>query len=174
MELFSILHSRTLVFNSPEKVLNTMNQVIKTSRLTNSFARCSCTLVTSDGNFAFSNASHNNLLVYDPLTHNFNEVEAENIPIGIEMDHRYSFNSGKMKEGAIGILYSEGLFSSCNEEGETFSPDRLKETIIKFSKESPSLITRELYMIYQSFIGTKEQLNDISFIVFKKVNTENE
>ncbi|HNX24694.1 MAG TPA: SpoIIE family protein phosphatase [Spirochaetota bacterium] len=174
MELFSILHSRTLIFNSPEKVLNTMNQVIKTSRLTNSFARCSCMIISSDGNFSYANASHNQLLIFEPETQNFTEVETENIPLGMEMAHRYSFTTGKLKEGTIGILYSDGLFSSCNENGETFSQDKLRETVIKFSRETPSVITREIFMTYNSFVGTKEQLNDVTAIVFKKVKTENE
>lgn len=174
MELFSILHSRTLIFNSPEKILNTMNQVTKTSRLTNSFARCSCMIVSSDGNFSYSNASHNQLLIYEPDRQSFTEVETENIPLGMEMNHRYSFTTGKLKEGSIGILYSDGVFSSCNESGETFSQQKLKETVMKFSRETPSVITREIYIAYNTFIGAKEQLSDVTVVVFKKVKTENE
>ncbi len=174
MELFSILHSRTLIFNSPEKILNTMNQVVKTSRLTNSFARCSCIIVSSDGNFSYSNASHNQLLIYEPERNMFTEFEAENIPLGIEMNHRYSFTSGKLKEESIGILYSDGLFSSCNETGETFSQVTLKDIIKKFSREIPSVLTRELYMAYNSFIGSKEQLSDVTIIVFKRLKADNE
>jgi len=174
MELFSILHSRTLIFNSPEKVLNTMNQVIKTSRLTSSTARCSCIIVSSDGNFSYANASHNELLIFDPESHEFTEIETENLPLGIEMNHRYSFTTGKLKEGSIGILYSDGLFSSCNETGEAFSPNKLKELVIKFSRETPAVITRELYLVYNSFIGTKEQLNDVTIVVFKKVKADND
>jgi len=174
MELFSILHSRTFIFTSPEKILNTMNQVVKTSRLTNSLARCSCIIVSSDGNFSYANASHNMLLIYEPEKNSFTEVETENIPLGIEMGHRYSFTTGKLKDGSIGILYSDGLFSSCNEDGEMFSQEKLKEIIIKFSRETPSVITRELYVAYNSFIGAKEQLSDVTIIAFKKVKTDNE
>ncbi len=174
MELFSILHSRTLIFNSPEKILNTMNQVIKTSRLTNSFARCSCVIVSSDGNFSYANASHNQLLIFDPESNSFTEIETENIPLGIEMEHRYSFTTGRLKERAMGILYSDGLFSSCNDQGETFPSDLLRDTIIKFSRETPSVITRELYTTYKSFIGTKEQLSDVTVVLFKRMPFEND
>lgn len=174
MELFSILHTRTLIFNSPEKILNTMNQVIKTSRMTNSSARCSCAIVSSDGNFSYSNASHNQLLIFDPEDNSFTEIETENIPLGMDMDHRYSFTTGRLRERAIGILYSDGLLSSCNEQGEALPRDFLKNTIIKFSRETPSIITRELYTAYKSFIGTKEQLNDITIIVFKRIKMEND
>jgi len=174
MELFSILHSRTLIFNSPEKVLNTMNQVIKTSRLTNSFARCSCVIISSDGNFSYSNASHNPLLIFEPAAGSFTEFETENIPIGLEMNHRYSFTSGKLKDGHIGILYSDGLLSSCNDAGEAFTLDKLKETIIKFSKDSPAVISRELFDAYKLFTGKKDQLNDVTVIIFKMVKTDNE
>ncbi len=174
MELFSILHSRTFIFNSPEKVLNTMNQVIRTSRLTNSFARCSCMIVSSDGNFSYANASHNQLLIFEPDTQGFTEVETENIPLGMEMNHRYSFTTGKLKEGAIGILYSDGLFTSCNESGETFPLELLKDKVMRNAKETSPIISREIYMAYRSFIGEKEQINDVTVIVFKKVKTENE
>lgn len=174
MELFSILHSRTLVFNSPEKILNSMNQVVKTSRLTNSFARCSCIIVSSNGNFSYANASHNPLLIFEPEKNFFTEIESENIPLGIEMGHRYSFTTGKLKEDSIGVLYSDGVFSSCNVKGETFSQEKLKEVVKKYSRETPSVITRELYMAYNSFIGTKEQLSDVTIIVFKRIKGENE
>ncbi len=174
MELFSILHSRTLVFNSPEKILNTMNQVIKTSRMTNSFTKGSCIIIASDGNYSFANAAHNRLLIYEPGKENFTEIETDDIALGLEMAHRYSFTSGKLKEGSIGILYSEGLFSTPNDNDETFSIDKLHEKIVKYCKETPALMAREVYSAYSSFAGIREQQKDVTFIVFKKVKIDNE
>jgi len=174
MELFSILHSRTLVFNSPEKILNTMNQVIKTSRMTSGFTKCSCILISSDGNFSFANAGHNNLMIYEPEKNIFTEVEAEDIPLGMEMEHRYSFTTGRLRDGAIGFLYSHGLFSSSNDGDEKFSMDKVKEKIIKYSRETPAVLAREIYSDYNSFIGEKVQQSDVTILIFKKVKTENE
>ncbi len=174
MELFSILHSRTLVFNSPEKILNTMNQVIKTSRMTSGFTKCSCIIISSDGNFSFANAGHNNLMIYEPEKNFFTEVETEDIPLGMEMEHRYSFTTGRLRDGAIGILYSHGLFSSSNDNDENFSMDKIKEKIIKYSKETPAVLAREIYSDYNSFIGERPQQTDVTLVIFKKVKTENE
>lgn len=174
MELFSILHSRTLVFNSPEKILNTMNQVIKTSRMTSSFTKGSCLIIASDGNYSFANAAHNHLLIYEPGKENFIEIETDDIALGIEMEHRYSFTTGKLKEGAIGILYSDGLFSTADDNDENFSIDKLQEKIVKHSRETPAVLAREVYSAYASSEGVKEQLKDVTFIVFKKVKIDNE
>jgi serine phosphatase RsbU (regulator of sigma subunit) len=172
MELFSILHSRTLVFNSPEKILNTMNQVIKTSRMTSSFTRGSCLIISSDGNYSFANAAHNHLTVYEPEKNSFMEIETDDKALGIEMGHRYSFTTGKLREGSIGILYSDGLFSTTNDNGEMFSIENVHEKITRYCKETPAVLAREIYSAYKSFIGGSEQQKDVTLIVFKKVKSE--
>lgn len=174
LQQYSILHSRTMIFNSAEKVLNTMNQVLKTSRLSGSYVKSACVIASSDGNFTYSSASFNPLILYDSETGQVRDVETTGIPLGIEMDYRYTMTSAKLREGSIGVLYSDGLVSSCNESGETFTADKIRETVARFARQNPSIITREIYRELSRFTHGKEQMNDVSVIVFKKVKVADE
>jgi len=174
LQQYSILHSRTMIFNSAEKVLNTMNQVLKTSRLSGSYVKSACVIISSDGNFTYSNASFNPLIILDSETGKASEVETAGIPLGVEMNYRYTMTSAKLRDGSIGILFSDGLISSCNEDGEAFTPDKIKAVAVRFSKQNPSIITREIYRELSRFTEGKQQMNDISLIVFKKVKTADE
>lgn len=174
LQQYSILHSRTMIFNSAEKVLNTMNQVLKTSRLSGSSVKSACVIISSDGNFTYSNASFNPLIILDSEAGKVNEVETAGIPLGVEMNYRYTMTSAKLREGAIGILYSNGLISASNSAGEIFTPDRIKSVVARFSRQNPSIITREIYRELKHFTDGKELLNDISVIVFKKVKIADE
>lgn len=174
LQQYSILHSRTMIFNSAEKVLNTMNQVLKTSRLSGSHVKSACIIISSDGNFTYSNASFNPLIIFDPDSGKINEIETPGIPLAVEMNYRYTMTSARLREGAIGILYSNGLISSCNEAGEPFTVEMIKATAVRFSRQNPSIIIREIYRELNRFTGGKQQMNDISLIVFKKVKTADE
>ncbi len=174
LQQYSILHSRTMIFNSAEKVLNTMNQVLKTSRISGSFVKSACVIISSDGNFTYSSASFNPLVIYDSETGNADEVDAPGIPLGIEMDYRYTMTSAKLREGSIGVLYSDGLITTSGSSGETFTSDRIKDIVVRFARQNPSIITREIYRELNRLAGTAKQINDISVIVFKKVKIADE
>lgn len=174
LQQYSILHSRTMIFNSSEKVLNTMNQVLKTSRLSGSYVKSACVIASSDGNFTYSSASFNPLILYDSETGEVRDVETTGIPLGVEMDFRYTMISAKLREGSIGVLYSDGVISACNNSGETFTADRIRDIVARFSRQNPSIIVREIYRELNRFTADREQMNDISVIVFKKVRVADE
>ncbi len=171
LQLFSILHSRTMIFNSAEKVLNTMNQILKTSRISGNTVKSSCVIISSDGNFTYSSASFNPLIIYDSENGTSGTVNTSGLPLGSEMDYRYTLTSAKLREGSIGVIFSDGLLSSVNYSNETFSLEKIKETIVKFARQNPSIITREIYRELNRFTEGREQAKDISIIVFKKVKT---
>ncbi len=172
LELYSMLHSRSMIFSFPEKMLNMMNQVLSTSRITSNYVRCCGVIVSSDGNYLYANASFNPMLIFDHDKDGFSEIESAGIPIGIEMEHRYALTSGRLREGCIAFLYSDGLFSACNSSGEIFSMESVQEVIRRHWRESPAVIIREIYSVFRSFTGDTTQLNDVSLVVFKKVKTD--
>lgn len=174
LELYSMLHSRALIFNFPEKMLNMMNQVLGTSRITNSYSRCCSVIFSSDGNYMYSNASFNPMIIYDHDKDELSEIESAGIPMGIEKNHRYLVISGRLKEESIAILYSDGLLSSCNSAGETPGMGIIQDTVKKYWRESPAVIVREIYNSYRSFTGDMRQPNDVSLIVIKKVKSDAE
>jgi len=174
LELFSIFHTRSFIFNSPDRVLNMMNQVIKTSRLTTENAEASCTIISSEGDFLYSNAAFHPLIIYDADRNEFTEIDSPSTPLGKDMDTRYHLTTGKLRDGSIGLIYSKGLLASCNKSGEFFTLDMAKEVISKFSRETPAVIARELFTLFNTFTDKRDQLEDITVILFKKVKKDNE
>ena len=172
LQLYSMLHSRPATFSFPEKMLNTMNQVLCTSRITGNYTRCCSVIISSDGNFLYASASFNAMVLYDHDKDAFSSIETAGIPLGIDMHHRYSLTSGRIRENSIAILYSDGLFSSCNSSGETFPVETFHETIRRHWRETPAVLTREIYAAYRIFTGDNTQLNDISLVIIKKVKAD--
>lgn len=172
LELFSIFHTRSFIFNSPERVLNMMNQVIKTSRITSKTIRAACTIISSGGDLLHSDASFNPLIIYDTDRNEFTEIDSTGIPLGSNMDTRYQLTTGKLRDNSIGLIFSKGLLSTRNSQGEFFTLDMVKEIIVNFSRETPAVITREIFEKFQAFTENKKQLEDISIIIFKKVQAD--
>ena len=172
LELFSVFHTRSFIFNSPERVLNMMNQVIKTSRITSKTVRAACTIITSEGDLLYSGASFSPLIIYDTDRNEFIEIDSTGLPLGSNMDTRYQLTTGKLRDNSIGLIFSKGLLSTRNNEGEFFTLGMVKEVIVKFSRETPAIITREIFEKFQTFTDNRKQLEDISVIIFKKVKTD--
>lgn len=172
LQLYSMLHARPASFSFPEKMLNTMNQVLSTSRITGSYTRCCSVIVSSDGNFMYASASFNAMVLYDHDKDMFSTIETAGIPLGIDMEHRYSLTSGRIRDNSMAILYSDGLFSSCNSAGETFPVGTFHETIRRHWRETPAVLTREIYTAYRMFTGDNAQLNDVSLVIIKKVKAD--
>ncbi len=172
LELFSIFHTRSFIFNSPERVLNMMNQVIKTSRITSKTVHAACTIISSEGDLLYSGASFNPLIIYDTDRNEFTEIDSTGISLGSNMDTRYQLTTGKLRDNSIGLIFSKGLLSTRNNEGKFFTLDMVKEIIVNFSRETPAVITREIFEKFQIFTENKKQLEDISVIIFKKVQAD--
>ena len=172
LELFSVFHTRSFIFNSPERVLNIMNQVIKTSRITSKTVHAACAIISSDGDLLYSGTSFNPLIIYDTDRDEFNEIDSTGIPLGSDMNTRYQLTTGKLRDNSIGLIFSKGLLSTQNNEGEFFTLDMVKEIIVKFSRETPAVITREIFEKLQTFTEDRKQLEDISVIIFKKVKAD--
>jgi serine phosphatase RsbU (regulator of sigma subunit) len=149
-----------------------MNQVIKTSRVSGKTARAACTIISSQGDLLYSGASFKPLIIYDTDRNEFTEIDSPSVPLGADMDTRYQLTTGRLRDKSIGLLFSKGLLSVCNREGEFFTIDMAKEVISQFSRETPAVITRELYEKFRTFTGSRKQLEDVSIIIFKKVNTD--
>lgn len=172
LELFSIFHTRSFIFNSPDRVLNMMNQVIKTSRVSEKTARAACAIISSQGDILYSGASFNPLVIYDTDRDEFTEIDSPGVPLGADMDTRYQLTTGRLRDKSIGLIFSKGLLSACSNDGEFFTVDMVKDIIAKFSRETPAVITREIYQKFRDFTGGRKQLEDITIIIFKKVKAD--
>jgi sigma-B regulation protein RsbU (phosphoserine phosphatase) len=149
-----------------------MNQVIKTSRVSGKTARAASAIISSQGDILYSGASFNPLIIYDTDRNEFTEIDSPGVPLGADMDTRYQLTTGRLRDKSIGLMFSKGLLSACNKEGEFFTIEMVKDVIVQYSRETPAVITREIYEKFRSFTGSRNQLEDVSIIIFKKVKSD--
>ena len=168
VQINSVFQSQAKSYESPDILLNNINQVLYSSRFTDKYATSIYMIYdSSTREISFSNAAFNPLLIYNPNKDVITEFDVEGIPIGIDMTFRYKNRILFAPVNSIGLLYSNGLASAINEQGNNYSVSRLKD-IIKINKnDSPDTIVKKIYNDFNSFIHGNALLNDVSVIVFR-------
>lgn len=167
LELYTVLHTPSKVIDTPEKILSTMNWVIATSRFTRKHAAAYCAVLSSTGEAAYSSAAFNPMAIYNPRSDAFTACEAPGVPVGADKASIYESKTIRLVPGSIGVIFSNGLVSAVNANGDPYSVDRAKEIIRAGRDRIPADIARKIYDDFNQFIKDKKQINDVSVILFK-------
>ena len=167
LELYTVLHTPSRGFESPEKILGTINWVIATSRFTSRYASAFCAMLSSSGDMTCSSAAYNPVIVYDPEADAFTSLGTSGVPLGVDRGSRYESRTVRLNPGSIGMLYSDGLVSAINNSGENYGLDRVKVIIRHGSMSPPADLTRTIFDDLSDFIKERKQINDICAILFK-------
>lgn len=168
LELYTVLHMQPEKYHLPEQMLNTMNWVIATSRFSEKYVPAfSCIFSSSSQELLYASAAFNPLIFFDYDSELFSELETRGVPIGIDRNFSYESESIKVSSNSIGVLYSDGLHSSFNKEGESYSLGRIKDMIRLNKDETPAVLARKVYADFQNFVKETKPINDVSLIIFK-------
>lgn len=167
LELYTVLHTPTKLYNAPDKILNTMNWVMATSRFSKKYAPAYCAILSSSGELLYSNAAFKPLVIYNPRGDTFTTIDTRGVPLGVDKTSKYETRTFQMTPGSAGILCSDGLMSAINPEGDAYGFDRVKGIIRGGRDKMPVELTRKIYDDFTRFIHNKKQINDISVIIFK-------
>ncbi|OHD72215.1 MAG: hypothetical protein A2W19_15025 [Spirochaetes bacterium RBG_16_49_21] len=167
LELYSVLHSHAKLFDSPNKILNMMNWVIGSSVFSNKYAQAFCAILSSSGELSYSNAAFNPLLVYSPDADTITECDIKGLPVGVNKKSMYESKTIQLNPGSAGILYSDGLVTAINDNGEAYSIDRVQNVLRRARETGPADLVKIIHADLQHFIKEKKQINDMSVIAFK-------
>jgi len=168
LELFSVLHSKEKEKITPDKILNAMNWVMTTSNYSKNNTPAFCLTYNSrNKKIEFSNAALNPLILFDCENGKFTEFEDESSPVGVNPDFIFSSKSQIIETETVGLIYSDGLITSIDTNGEKYSIARIKNIIKKEKDSTPAIIVRKIFDDYSNFINDKKQIDDASIIVFK-------
>jgi sigma-B regulation protein RsbU (phosphoserine phosphatase) len=168
LELYTVLHMRPEKYHLPEQMLNTMNWVISTSRFSEKYVPAfSCIFSSSSQELLYSSAAFNPLIFFDYGSELFSELDTKGVPIGIDRNFSYESESIKVSSNSIGVLYSDGLNSAFNKDGDSYSLGRIKDIIRLNKDETPAVLARMVYTDFQNFVKDTKLINDVSLIIFK-------
>jgi serine phosphatase RsbU (regulator of sigma subunit) len=167
LELYTVLHTPTKLYNAPDKILGTMNWVMATSRFSKKYAPAYCVIISSSGELSYSNAAFKPLVVYNPRGDTFTTCDTRGVPVGVDKTSKYETRIFQMAPGSVGILCSDGLTSAINPDGEAYGFERVKSIVRGGRDKMPVDLTRKIYDDFNRFIRNKKQISDVSIILFK-------
>ncbi|OHD64600.1 MAG: hypothetical protein A2176_08950 [Spirochaetes bacterium RBG_13_51_14] len=167
LEVYAVLHTPAKILDSPDKILGTMNWVIATSRFSKKYASAYCAILSSSGELSYANASFNPMVIFNPRSDAFTACNASGVPVGVDRASKYELKSARLVPGSTGIIYSDGLVSAINPDGEPYAFDRVKELLRDGKNKTPADLTRNIFDDFNRFIKNKKQTNDVSVIIFK-------
>lgn len=170
LQMYSILHGHAARYDSPERLLNLMNQAVATARYSTKHATAFYLIYSAIGSeVVFTNAAYNPLLVFNTDKDTFSEYSTEGIPLGVDGMYNYKSQSARLSPDTIGLLYSDGISSAVDKNGNAYSVSRIMDVVRMNKSEPPAALVRLIYEDFKNFTEGSPLVNDASLIVFRVV-----
>jgi len=114
------------------------------------------------------NAGHGPLLLYDPNTDTFEELTAQDIPLGVKPDWQYEEHVRRVwpKSGVL-VIGTDGIWEAQNTLGDAFGKDGLKRVIRGKCQMDAADICMALVHQLSDFAAGEPQRDDITLVVVK-------
>ncbi len=117
-------------------------------------------------------AGHDPAIFYDAATDTFSQLnENGGLPLGVEPDSVYEQSIGAIKPGQIIFIGTDGIWETCNPQGDMFGKERLKQNIRKYAGASAREISLSILDEVSEFRGSLDQEDDLTLVVIKVEQT---
>jgi sigma-B regulation protein RsbU (phosphoserine phosphatase) len=114
------------------------------------------------------NAGHGPLLLYDPAISGFEEIQAQDIPLGVNPDWGFHEHMrDKWPAGAILVIGTDGIWEAQNPEGRAFGKEGLMQVIKDKAELEAADICNEVVARLQEFADGVPQRDDVTLVVVK-------
>jgi sigma-B regulation protein RsbU (phosphoserine phosphatase) len=150
------------------KINNLLNHVFKESNFVTLFY---CELTDDkNGLCIFTNAGHNNPILYRPEADKFESLETTGQILGPFPNESYKTENILIHPGNVLLLYTDGVTEARDETAEMFGEERLKEILkenhFRTPKEISQIILNELF----SFEKPNPHTDDKTLVIIKRNN----
>jgi serine phosphatase RsbU (regulator of sigma subunit) len=155
-------------------VLENLNGLLATDLSANRFVTFAVIFLNpKNGAVRVLSAGHGPILWYKHKDKEIESLEAQGIPLGMIAGAKYSQGiEGKLDQGDILALVTDGFYEWTNPEGEEFGLARLEDTIRESHHLSAEKIIEKLRSAVGAFCrGTKQQ-DDLTAVILKRSNIE--
>lgn len=150
------------------KINNLLNHVFKESNFVTLFY---CELSNDkNGLCIFTNAGHNNPILYRQETNTFEILETTGQILGPFPNERYKTESTLINPGNILLLYTDGVTEARNEFGEMFGEEPLKEILRNNHSLSPKEISQLILDQLFLFEKPNPHTDDKTLVIIKRKN----
>ncbi len=114
------------------------------------------------------NAGHGPIFLFDPATDDFEDIAAQDIPLGVNPDWQFEEHErDAWPSGAILVIGTDGIWETLNPDGRAFGKDGLKHVIRTHAKRSAEEICQAVVARLKEFADGEPQRDDVTLVVIK-------
>lgn len=117
----------------------------------------------------YSNAGHNPIIIYNAVEDEIQLRTVKGLAIGFLEEYNYVQDKTTLNQNDIVVLYTDGITECENEKKELFGMERLKKIIYDNRFENVEIIKNNLLKELDKFKNTREQSDDITFVILKNL-----
>ena len=113
-------------------------------------------------------AGHDPAILYEPKTRSFEELDGQDIPLGVEASWTYKEKKkAGLSAGQIIVLATDGVWEAQNISGEMFGKERIHDLIWANAALSAKGILNILLVMLNRFAKGKKIEDDVTLVVIK-------
>ncbi|MBN2383505.1 protein kinase [bacterium] len=94
-------------------------------------------------------------------------LTGQGIPLGLEPTFEYKAEAIEFQKGAILVVFTPGIITATNPEGEEYGLDRLQHLLEQHATQKPQDLLEIFERDWNSFRGDREFLKDSTLIIVK-------
>jgi sigma-B regulation protein RsbU (phosphoserine phosphatase) len=164
-----ILRSRAMHCSEPCELLAHLNGLLVSDVPAGVFMTMHLARIDLDERqVVFAGAGHDPVLLYDSHADEFEAMESEGIPLGIERDAAYrATRMGGLARGHVLVFGTDGLWETRSASGEMFGRRRLRESIRRAAHQPAREILAAAKRHLNAFRGEAPRTDDATLMIVK-------
>lgn len=115
----------------------------------------------------YSSAGHNPPVILGKKSGKIEFLHCRGVYIGGRAKLTYKLQTKKLESGDIVVFYTDGLLDAKNSQGEEFGIERVAAVLKEYEHCEVPAIVDFLGMKVMQFVGTTEQVDDITYVLIK-------
>jgi sigma-B regulation protein RsbU (phosphoserine phosphatase) len=126
------------------------------------------TLDPQEDQIGWVRAGHDPAIIYDPARDTFEELMGNGIALGVDENFTYPENHKTgLSEGQIIAVGTDGIWETCDQDGEMFGKERFRELIRQNSNQGARDILNAVYDELNEFTKGLKAEDDITLVIVK-------
>ncbi len=126
------------------------------------------TLDPQEDQIGWVRAGHDPAIIYDPARDSFEELKGSGIALGVDENFTYPENHKTgLSEGLIIAVGTDGIWETCNQDGEMFGKERFREIIRQNADASARDILNTVYDEVNQFAKGLKAEDDVTLVIVK-------
>ena len=126
------------------------------------------TLDPQEDQIGWVRAGHDPAIIYDPARDTFEELKGSGIALGVDENFTYPENHKTgLSEGLIIAVGTDGIWETCNHEGEMFGKERFRAIIRQNANADARHILNAVYDELNQYARGLKAEDDITLVIVK-------